>query len=252
MRYPGYLLNPGDMFQVEPDLVLFATGAPKEAAPKEAAVEETEEKPAEEEEAVEEEPVKEEVVQDPKKLLKDLVKQSKAVMSSRKDILGAKRKQSLRSFQQTLKRSMSRSDKVGILSATLEKQWEELKLQMTKSRDVPNLPSDEDKPAEKEPATTSTKSTETNTEDSSLTPEASPKSSTVSAQGTSTTETAEDDIDITALSDAELLELKSALEELQENPYEPSETLRDTLASSRLHVRLRVHSTVPRSQSEDM
>ncbi|KAN0104627.1 alpha-L RNA-binding motif-containing protein [Hyaloscypha variabilis] len=27
--YPGYLLNPGDMFQVEPDRVLFATGAPK-------------------------------------------------------------------------------------------------------------------------------------------------------------------------------------------------------------------------------
>jgi ribosomal protein S4 len=29
MRYPGYLLNPGDMFQVEPDLVLYATGAKK-------------------------------------------------------------------------------------------------------------------------------------------------------------------------------------------------------------------------------
>lgn len=28
--YPGYLLNPGDMFQVEPDRVLFATGAPKQ------------------------------------------------------------------------------------------------------------------------------------------------------------------------------------------------------------------------------
>jgi hypothetical protein len=29
MPYPGYLLNPGDMFQVEPERVLFATGAPK-------------------------------------------------------------------------------------------------------------------------------------------------------------------------------------------------------------------------------
>ncbi|KAF2750219.1 alpha-L RNA-binding motif-containing protein [Sporormia fimetaria CBS 119925] len=27
--YPGYLLNPGDMFQVEPEAVMFATGAPK-------------------------------------------------------------------------------------------------------------------------------------------------------------------------------------------------------------------------------
>jgi ribosomal protein S4 len=30
MPYPGYLLNPGDMFQVDVDSVLFATGAPKE------------------------------------------------------------------------------------------------------------------------------------------------------------------------------------------------------------------------------
>ena len=30
MPYPGYLLNPGDMFQVEPDRVLFATGETKD------------------------------------------------------------------------------------------------------------------------------------------------------------------------------------------------------------------------------
>jgi hypothetical protein len=29
MIYPGYMLNPGDMFQVEPERVLIATGAPK-------------------------------------------------------------------------------------------------------------------------------------------------------------------------------------------------------------------------------
>ena len=29
MRFPGYLLNPGDMFQVDPERVMFATGAPK-------------------------------------------------------------------------------------------------------------------------------------------------------------------------------------------------------------------------------
>ena len=32
MPYPGYLLNPGDMFQVETDRVMYATGAPKELA----------------------------------------------------------------------------------------------------------------------------------------------------------------------------------------------------------------------------
>lgn len=31
MSYPGYLLNPGDMFQVDVERVLFATGAPKTA-----------------------------------------------------------------------------------------------------------------------------------------------------------------------------------------------------------------------------
>jgi hypothetical protein len=31
MIYPGYLLNPGDMFQVEQECVMFATGAPKDA-----------------------------------------------------------------------------------------------------------------------------------------------------------------------------------------------------------------------------
>jgi len=31
MVYPGYLLNPGDMYQVEPDLILFATGASKDS-----------------------------------------------------------------------------------------------------------------------------------------------------------------------------------------------------------------------------
>jgi ribosomal protein S4 len=29
MKYPGYLLNPGDMFSVDPDMVMFATGSKK-------------------------------------------------------------------------------------------------------------------------------------------------------------------------------------------------------------------------------
>lgn len=29
MQFPGYLLNPGDMFQVDPEMVMFATGASK-------------------------------------------------------------------------------------------------------------------------------------------------------------------------------------------------------------------------------
>jgi hypothetical protein len=37
MIYPGYLLNPGDIFQVEPERVMFATGAPKVRETKESA-----------------------------------------------------------------------------------------------------------------------------------------------------------------------------------------------------------------------
>ena len=29
MRQPSYLLNPGDLFQVDPERVMYATGAPK-------------------------------------------------------------------------------------------------------------------------------------------------------------------------------------------------------------------------------
>ncbi|KAI5785019.1 hypothetical protein DFH27DRAFT_505470 [Peziza echinospora] len=46
MKHPGYMLNPGDMFSVDPEQVLFATGAPKnlslKATPKKAVSTESE------------------------------------------------------------------------------------------------------------------------------------------------------------------------------------------------------------------
>lgn len=42
MRHPSYLLNPGDMFQVTPESVLFATGKKKASAPGKATEEEEE------------------------------------------------------------------------------------------------------------------------------------------------------------------------------------------------------------------
>lgn len=53
MVHPGYMLNPGDMFSVDQDQVLFATGAPKRSL-KEMKEAEEAEKPAEEEEGKEE------------------------------------------------------------------------------------------------------------------------------------------------------------------------------------------------------
>lgn len=44
MPYAGYLLNPGDMFQVEPDSVLFATGKKKESNKRREMIEENRQK----------------------------------------------------------------------------------------------------------------------------------------------------------------------------------------------------------------
>jgi ribosomal protein S4 len=41
MKYPGYLLNPGDMFSVDPDMVMFATGNKKGSSQGEGVVSET-------------------------------------------------------------------------------------------------------------------------------------------------------------------------------------------------------------------
>lgn len=42
MKHSGYLLSPGDMFQVDPEQVMFATGAPKLTAQSVAPVRSTE------------------------------------------------------------------------------------------------------------------------------------------------------------------------------------------------------------------
>lgn len=70
MIHPGYMLNPGDMFSVDPERVLTATGAPKGAPVKrkKSAAEAGEEEIEESEEAAVEEPVedKEEAAADSK------------------------------------------------------------------------------------------------------------------------------------------------------------------------------------------
>jgi len=127
MQYPGYLLNPGDMFQVDPDRVLFATGARKfnknspdtaqgrSAIPREMIIENETDDLAEEEAAAEEEEAEtaetakqEEVPEDPKQALKTLMTRARQITSDPKDKLGAKRKQDLREFAKTAKRTLSK------------------------------------------------------------------------------------------------------------------------------------------------
>ena len=151
MRYPGYLLNPGDMFQVEPQLVMYATGAPKDrrerreirlAARKKTGDaeqgttdgENSEAKGEGEEGKVEEKGQggeKEEEERNPKDTLKNLLSKAKTIMESDKDVLPAKRKQELRGFQRAVRRVLSRSGSGGlsgggILADNLEGQFSEL------------------------------------------------------------------------------------------------------------------------------
>lgn len=118
MRYPGYRLNPGDMFQVEPDRVLFATGASKDKQERRAgrvlrsrtstkgedAKESSKKTPSLTASPSSEPPTPE----DPADSLKELLEQAKDILSKPTADLTAKRKQSLRAFQRTLRRTISR------------------------------------------------------------------------------------------------------------------------------------------------
>lgn len=141
MRYPGYLLNPGDMFQVDSERVMFATGQTKqpledveeanenEGEEKEADAEDAEvEAKAPETKAAEAEDV--DVDRDPRDLLKDLLAQSRAILASPKEGLAAKRKQELRAFSTAVKKMLSRSKSSTILTDSLEAQFAELQNQL--------------------------------------------------------------------------------------------------------------------------
>lgn len=139
MQFPGYLLNPGDMFSVDPERVLFATGARKfrKTSPEtlqgvakgdetdlvvdddaEDLLEDADEAVAEAAEAVQADSKSEDAdaaaatpsakpSEDPKKTLLTLVKNAKTIMSDNKTTLSAKRKQELRAFSQSAKKALS-------------------------------------------------------------------------------------------------------------------------------------------------
>lgn len=116
MVYPGYQLNPGDMFQVDPERVLFALGAPKDTSDRRAArkAKKQPQEPEEDQEREEEqtpEPTPEEVEAATKRKKKDfqaLLIEAKEILAAHKDDLSAKRKQSLRNFQRIIRRSIGR------------------------------------------------------------------------------------------------------------------------------------------------
>ncbi|CAN9365798.1 unnamed protein product [Alternaria alternata] len=144
MVYPGYALNPGDMFQVEPSSVMFATGAPKErsstarriAKEKAAARAEAREQsggqtPKQQKDddivissSTREEPTPTEL----KKQLQDLMEQVDGVLA---EDVKAKDKQKFRAFRQSVKKAISlwRTANPETIS-TLDTQFEFLKHQI--------------------------------------------------------------------------------------------------------------------------
>ncbi|KAL2850316.1 hypothetical protein BJY01DRAFT_210017 [Aspergillus pseudoustus] len=140
MRYPGYLLNPGDMFQVDPERVLYATGAPKnkfdrrEARVEKKRAEEEAAKQAESEaegaeESKESQPeaeTKEAEPLDTRKTLQQMISQAKNIMANNKEVLAGKRKQELRGFQKAVRRVLSRSNTSQLLADNLETQFSEI------------------------------------------------------------------------------------------------------------------------------
>jgi hypothetical protein len=206
MRYPGYLLNPGDMFQVDPQRVMWATGAPKVPETTEKAEGEGEKsnETAEEEST---EPVQEvvaktneaDVDRDPREVLKDLQAQAKGILRKSKQDIGAKRKQDLRAFASSVKRLLSRATSSTILTDSLEAQFLEIQNQLRIRKE------------NKEAGTTSLPA---GSEEAAL------DSSANSAAGApQSAPPAEDEI---VLSDADLSELYGALAAMKENPVDDS------------------------------
>ncbi|MCJ1365814.1 mitochondrial 37S ribosomal protein nam9 [Acarospora aff. strigata] len=146
MIYPGYLLNPGDMFQVEPERVLFATGASKDKKERRAGRKlsrkssATEEATADSEEASEtaepsaaatpsesgDKPTSASEPTDSKKQLTSLLNRAKSMLANPKDTLSAKHKQDLRAFQRTLKKTIARTSTRTSLTDDLDAQLLEL------------------------------------------------------------------------------------------------------------------------------
>lgn len=117
MIYPGYMLNPGDMFQVEPESVMFATGAPKKrsntarrtARAKKAARGETLNSPPKEREPTIAELAAQVKTDEP--TLEELRKHMQALKDDIDKVLatdvGAKEKQKFREFRQTVKKAIA-------------------------------------------------------------------------------------------------------------------------------------------------
>lgn len=216
MKHPSYLLNPGDLFQVDPERVMFATGTPKNKFERREArqLKQKEEKD-EEAEGEEAKPEAAEVTEEDKKentrdTLKALMAQAKTIMSSDKDVLPAKRKQELRGFQKAVRRVLSRSGTSTVLTDSLEAQFSELTLLLKAKR------------SEKKPKDAKKEQKESIKEESTAVAKGSEGAASGKLSEAFQAAAEGGEIDASELTDEEFEVLKRALTQMRDNPIDNS------------------------------
>ncbi|MCJ1418275.1 mitochondrial 37S ribosomal protein nam9 [Xylographa parallela] len=150
MIYPGYQLNPGDMFQVEPERVLFATGARKDKKERRAGRKMRAKAKSSKEEVPKKEPeiqaapevVEDQTPQDPKKVLTSLLTQAKSILKTTDDISG-KKKQAIRAFSREVRRTLSRRITDTTITDSLDAQLLELTSRLNISESPTTTPTTE-------------------------------------------------------------------------------------------------------------
>ncbi|KXG52678.1 uncharacterized protein PGRI_079340 [Penicillium griseofulvum] len=232
MKHPSYLLNPGDLFQVDPDRVLYATGHTKSPFERrqgrlirrKAKAQRSQEGEAEAAPEVKEskEPAKEDTEdtpkEDTKETLKALLAQAKAVMSAGKETLAPQRKQELRGFQRAVRRVLSRSESSVILADSLEAQFSQLTT-LLKAKRAEKPAKKEAKPRPEDAFASDNGHTDMASAKRDTEVEVSDKLSEAFAQAT-----LGEDVDSSELSDEEFETLQRALTQMRDNPLDNSKT----------------------------
>lgn len=254
MKYPGYLLNPGDLFQVDPERVLYATGAPKDrverregrlarrAATVTKSADDSETAATEDAKNEGSPPVEDTTVEskDPRETLKSLLSQAKTILAREKDVLPAKRKQEIRGFQRAVRSVLSRSASSTVLTDNLESQFTGLMSALKVKRT--STPSANKEATQNASSSSSSSPSPSPSSSSPSTSPSSPSSSPSSSStaSTSTSETASgiseplkeafqkaahdpsslDEVDTAELSDTEIEVLRRALQQLRDNPID--------------------------------
>lgn len=215
------------MFQVDPERVMFATGAPKSKTERregrmarqkasqgseEASEEGAEEKKDQEEQKPETEAEnKEPEPESTRETLKTLMGQAKSLMSADKQAMPAKQKQELRGFQKAVRRVLSRSESSNILTGNLESQFSELLTLLKAKRSEKG-----DKKNRNAPKSQSTSE-----------PDAAEVEASETRPGEKLTEAfqqaaenPEEEVDTSELNDEEVDTLKRALTQMRDNPID--------------------------------